>query len=504
VAGIALGAACVAGVGFGVSAVLIVALVCLALRVAGKIGATASLVMVSVAIAGALRAAPAPDTSSPDWVDNASALRGVVVSGPMSNERGQRFNMRVSWVRDGTYWRTTDATVCVSAAARPVLRRGDQVYLAVTGERLEDLPAGVGNALSARGCSASVTAWSATLRTQGHGWRHTIDGVRRSMADRLQAAAPGDSGALLAGLVTGDDGALSDGARDAFITTGTTHITAVSGSNIAIVVVFAVTVGGWFGAHRRVPWQALTVGGVWLYALLVGLEPPALRAAIVATGAVFAATFGRRADLVTLTILAAAVQLLVRPTDVWTLSFRLSFVSALALALVLHGLSASGATGAMRTALVATTAAQIATAPVLLSSFHRISAVGLPANLLIAPLVGIAFPIAFIASLAGLVSEPLGEAIAAPGALAAGGILNVVETTSRIDGAQFTIGDSGAIGSIVVAGTCVAVVAAMSHDCRHALRRWWRSLRAAPAIVVALGALGGLGFAIGLIAAAAR
>src|SRR5262249_6191078 len=162
---------------------------------------------------------------------------------------------------------------------------------------------------------------------------------------------------------------------------GTTHITAVSGSNIAIVLVAAIALGGRLGVHRRLFWQAVTAGGVWGYALLVGLEPPAFRAAIVATGVVFSVSFGRRADLVTLTTLAAAFQLLWRPSDYWTLSFRLSFVSALALALVLRGLDSTGFWNAVRIAILATTAAQVATTPVLIASFGRVALLGLPTNI---------------------------------------------------------------------------------------------------------------------------
>ena len=57
----------------------------------------------------------------------------------------------------------------------------------------------------------------------------------------------------MAGLVTGDDGALSQTANNNFVVTGTnSHITAVSGSNIALFVVAIVSFGGQLGlCHRR-------------------------------------------------------------------------------------------------------------------------------------------------------------------------------------------------------------------------------------------------------------
>jgi ComEC/Rec2-related protein len=504
VTGIAIGAACVAGFAFGPTALAAVAFAAVALRIRGNVTTVWTFVVVVAGLAGFLRSVPAPDAASQPWSNDAEAVRGVVVSGPLSTGRGQRFNLSVREYRADSEWLGADAVICIYASELPEVRRGDRVHQVVTIERLEDLPEDVAEAFAARGCSATATAWRTTVIERGGGWQHELDGLRRSMAGRLQAAAPGDEGALMAGLVTGDDGALSDGARNAFIGTGTTHITAVSGSNIAIVLVSAIALGGRLGVHRRLLWQAATSGGVWFYALLVGLEPPAFRAAIVATGVVFAAAFGRRADLVTLTTLAAAIQLLWRPSDYWTLSFRLSFVSALALALVLRGMDSIGVWHTLRAAFVATAAAQIATTPVLISSFGRVSPLSLPTNLVIVPFVGMAFPLAFISSLVGFIFESLGDAIAVPGSLSAGAILRVVRAVGGSEGAQLTVSQPGALTNAVAVVASASTVALFSVDCRRAIQRTWRQSRTGRSQALILGALGFLGFAIGLIAGAAR
>jgi ComEC/Rec2-related protein len=502
VVGIALGAACIAGTAVGVPGVLAVAVAGAALRMAGKISGVWLIVVVAAAGAGALRAAPAPVAVSPVWTDDVEAVRGVVVSGPMPTQRGQRFDVVVQEVRLGARWQRVAAIACVSAPDIPQLGRGDRVFLAVTAERVEDLPAGMTKGLAIRGCTVSLTAWTATKVSDGKGLLHSVDRFRRALADRLQATAPGDTGSLLAGLVTGDDGALSDQARNAFVATGTTHITAVSGSNIALVVVFAIAVGGRFGFHRRLFWQGVTAAGVWSYAVLVGLQPPALRAALVATGAVFAVRFGRRADLVTLTVLAAAVELLCRPSDYRTLSFRLSFVSALALALVLHGKSGSGVASLLKSGFIASAAAQIATTPVLISTFGQVSPLSLPTNLMIAPFVEVAFPVAVVASLVGLVSNSLGDAVAIPGAVSADVILRAVDAMAGISGAQVPVGTPGLFGNAIVAAGSVSAIALLSLECRGAIRRAWERARIADSSTLVLAGIGCLGFVIGLSLAA--
>jgi ComEC/Rec2-related protein len=504
VTGVAIGTGCVAGFAFGRPAVVVIAVILIGLRASRKVTAIWAIAVLAAAVCGTLRSEPAPNSASPVWSDDVEALRGVVASGPVSAERGQRYSLVVAEIRQGRSWQSANATLCVTGAELPQLRRGDHVFAVVTVERFEDLPSGIGQAFSARGCSAAATAWRTVLVEPGSGWRHVLDGVRRSMSTRLQAAAPGDGGALLAGLVTGDDGALSDDARGAFVATGTTHITAVSGSNIAIVLVSMVALGGRFGVHRRFLWQAGTAAGVWGYALLVGLEPPALRAAIVATGAVFAASFGRRADLVTLTVLAAALQLLYRPSDYWTLSFRLSFASALSLALVLRGTSRTGARALLVGGLAATMAAQVATTPVLIPVFGRVSPLSLPTNVAISPVVAIAFPIALAASLLGFVSESLRDAAAAPGLLSARVVLGIVGAMAGLPGSHLVVGRPGVVGNIVFVAGSVAMVAALSPDCRRAVgsSRRWAQTRNRSSLM--LGMVGFVGFVIGLLAGAAR
>ena len=102
---------------------------------------------------------------------------------------------------------------------------------------------------------------------------------REAFAERLRRAVPGDSGVLLGGLVVGDDRALSDDLKQSFRETGMSHITAVSGSNLALVVVLLMAVGGPIGLRRRVVWLLAVTVAIWLYAAITGLEPPVVRAA---------------------------------------------------------------------------------------------------------------------------------------------------------------------------------------------------------------------------------
>jgi len=251
--------------------------------------------------------------------------------------------------------------------------------------------------------------------------------LRSQLGAALRQAAPGDAGVLLSGLVTGEDDGFSTERRNAFIRTGTTHLTAVSGSNLALIAGILATIGSaTIGRHRGL-WQLITIVAIWAYALISGTQSPSVRAAIVATAAVLAFRVGRRPDYVTLIVLAAGAMVVVEPGQLDSLGFRLSVAASLALVIVMAGMMAMDGAPPLAGVLTATVAAQLATLPVLLPAFGTISLTSIPANIIAVPLVAIAMPLAALAAIAGLIWPPLGEMIAAPAALAATALIRTID-----------------------------------------------------------------------------
>jgi len=504
VIGIGLGLAFVGGIAFGWYGVAIATLIGCVLWGARRLFGGVVVFLAVASLLGVVRAVPPPLRESPEWVGTASAIQGSVVSGPMSTASGQKFNLRAREILVDGHWQDVDDELCVYAPSFPDVHRGDVLFVADPPQSLMDVPPRVADVAVARECVGIVYASTFEVMQTGRGVLHAADVRRHAMVRRLQAIAPGDTGSLMAGLVTGDDGALSEEAYDAFLVTGTTHITAVSGSNFALFVVAIVALGGQFGLQRRVVWLWAVVLVIWSYALLVGLAPPAFRAAVLATGVVFAVVVGRRPDIVTLTVLAAAVQLAIRPSDYWTLSFRLSFVSALALALVLRGRDAEGIRGWFRFALLATIAAQIATTPLLLAAFGRVSPLALPANLLIGPLVTIAFPLSLLSSALGAVWAPLGDAVGMPAAFCSSLALDVVRLMAGLPGARLMSGQPGWVEITVISIICALLIVAMSEDGRRVSIAAGRWARAEPQTACAIGSIVGFGWLFGMLIGSTR
>ena len=119
------------------------------------------------------------------------------------------------------------------------------------------------------------------------------DAVRLALRRRLRAALGDESAALVCGLGLGDRSAVKPALVDALRATGTSHVLAVSGTHVGVVVGLVAAVLGllltrlWPDALRRAPrdaWLALPLIAVaWGYTLLAGAPASACRAATMVT-----------------------------------------------------------------------------------------------------------------------------------------------------------------------------------------------------------------------------
>lgn len=454
--GIAAGLGALAGVALGWwGAVAVVAAVTAVLLAAGRerAAAAACLVAVVAASAGAWRVGEHRPSSGTAAAIDARRM-GMVATAPVV--AGQRQHL-VAAFGDAEDREGGDKRVCVSASAFPKAGLADTVRLRGAVREARDVALAHRAFLASRGCEGTMYAEAMAVIERGSGLARSLAEARSRLGETLRSAAPGDAGVLLSGLVTGDDAGFSVARREAFIATGTTHLTAVSGSNLALVAGMLAAVGGATVGRHRVGWQVATVGGVWAYAAISGAEAPALRAAIVATAAILAFRVGRRPDFVTLVLLAAGAMALIDPARMESLGFRLSVAASLALALVAPPLLERRG-GGLAVVVVATAAAQIATLPFLLPVFGTVALTSVPANIVAAPLVAVAMPLAGLAGLAGLLWRPLAEPLAAPAILASNGLIAAVDALGASD-AYVGVGVPPFDAAAVVAVTAAALLA---------------------------------------------
>jgi competence protein ComEC len=229
-------------------------------------------------------------------------------------------------------------------------------------------------------------------------------GLRRSVADRRP-----EPRALVPALVLGDTSALDTALTDNFKSTGLTHLTAVSGANLTLLLAFLLTVARWIGLRG---WNLRIVGlaGVIIFVALCRTEPSVLRAAAMGLVALAALGSGSRAAGVRNLAVASLVLLLLDPFLSRSVGFTLSVLACAGIvwwarrwAMIINRWLPL----VFAESIAVPLAAQLATTPVVAAISGRVSMSGLVANALAGPFVGPATVLGFAAAGASLVSAAL-------------------------------------------------------------------------------------------------
>ncbi|MFB9235900.1 ComEC/Rec2 family competence protein [Plantactinospora siamensis] len=209
----------------------------------------------------------------------------------------------------------------------------------------------------------------------------------------LQAACvplPDEPGGLLPGLVVGDTSRLPDRVAGDFRATGMTHLNAVSGSNVAIVLGLVLGLARWCRAGPRLS-AVLCAVALAGFVILVRPSPSVLRAAAMGSVALLALATGRSRAAVP--ALAATVTALVLsdPDLAADPGFALSTLATSGLLLIAPGWRAGlrrrGVPAGLAEAIAVPAAAQLACSPVIAALSGTVSLVAVPANLLVAPAI---------------------------------------------------------------------------------------------------------------------
>ena len=277
---------------------------------------------------------------------------------------------------------------------------------------------------------------------------------KSDLIERTYKIYPDPEASLLAGILFGVDTGLPRQLQQAFKNTGTAHIIAISGFNIAIIAGLFFSFFKWMLKNERLG-AFLAVLFVFLYAFLVGGDPAVMRAAFMGSLALFAKQIGRRNTGINTLAFVALVMALVNPLTLWDIGFQLSFFATLGLILYAEPFSNITArfieriTGQPNSALVnivndnviLTLAAQVMTIPLMAFYFQRISLISFIANPFILPVQPAVMILGGLAVFTSLIIQPLGQLLAWVAWPFAGYTIRIVEFFDRISGGVIVLGD---------------------------------------------------------------
>jgi competence protein ComEC len=146
---------------------------------------------------------------------------------------------------------------------------------------------------------------------------------------RTRSILPSVHADLLLGMTIGVDEIKKDTSfYDNLVQVGLVHVVVVSGYNVALVITFLSSV--FYNKVRSGNRLALFVG-VLVYALICGMQPPVIRAALMGYISYLAMTEGRRLECVNLIVVVGSLMVIAYPPYIVSLSFWLSIGATLGL-----------------------------------------------------------------------------------------------------------------------------------------------------------------------------
>ncbi len=308
-----------------------------------------------------------------------------------------------------------------------------------------------------------------TILHRGEGSRFLlwVESYRESVRTVVEKTVPPPGSDILKALILGEKGTLPEYIQEQFVKLGIAHVLAISGLHIGIVSFIAYLLfTALLRAYHRLLLYCnafklavfLSIIPVGFYCFLAGFHVPTLRAFIMIAVYMAALLLDRKQDLLSTLFLAAFVILILIPPSLFEISFQLSFAAVLALIVILPAIQqvlrlprqADGldkrsgfvytAGRILASSFIASAAAILGTAPLLMSNFHRFSFLGFFANIILVPFVGfLIVPLGLLATAVLPLSAACAQFLFAGAGMLVDQLLCITSVWSRIDWAEVTV-----------------------------------------------------------------
>ena len=494
-AGIGLAALVDLGAGFWLAMAAAAAFGAAALWRVGRVGlALAGVAALALGGARAVTAAPRIDAGHVATYNGAAdvVLRGEVAAEPDVGDTKRRLRLAArELVIDGQTY-PVSGLVLVELPRYPAIGYGAALSLAGELSPLSSLNSPDYAAYLARQGIHSVMAFpqvSVLAETGGSAFRRALLAVRERGRVTIQASLPEPQASLLTGILLGDDSGLPHALSDDFRTTGMTHIIAISGFNIALIIALLDRLVAPL-LPRRVGAVVIALFIV-LYALLVGASASVVRAAVMGIAYLVGLRLMGRPTLALAGLFSAAFAMtLWNPLTLWNVGFQLSLAATLGLLLfgqpwtrrlqqgtaVLPPAVRRPSTQLLGEGVVITLAAQVLTVPLLVYHFGTLSLASLPANFLVLPAQPAVMLTGGLTLLAGLALPAAGRLVGLPAWLFLTYTIAVIEWLARIPEASQPLRlPAGGLLAVYAVIAAVALLATAGQPQRRAAAERLRS-----------------------------
>lgn len=336
------------------------------------------ILLISAGIGGALMRSADPRYDHRHWTHLAGPVAYLDVrldETPQPRTRSYRVRASVNAL-DGQHCRGTITLYLRPDSTASTLRYGDRLLIHAHPDRSRT--------------SLYTTADHYTLLAHSsHTLRSRLESMRMHLLHRIHSGPlPRRHAAIAAALTLGWRADIDPATLDLYRDSGIMHLLCVSGLHVGLLASLVGLLLLGLGKERRgrIVRGTLQLLAVWTFTILSGAAPSTLRAALMFSLFILADSLGRRTDRLNLLALAAIAMLLAKPLLLFDLGWQLS-VSAVAGISLIHPLLRH-TLPPLSHALVST-AATVATLPLIVARFHRLPLYFLIANLLVVPLAAL-------------------------------------------------------------------------------------------------------------------
>lgn len=317
------------------------------------------------------------------------------------------------------YDQKVPGTIKVAGFGETMVYRGDQVQVS-------------GKLYPTRGASQATVSF-AELHKVGS-TTSVIDAARRKFTAGMQSALPEPLASFGLGLLVGQRNTLPATLTQALLMVGLTHIIAVSGYNLTILLQASRRL---LGERSKVLSTATALVLIFGFLLIAGTSASIVRAAVISIVGLGAWYYGRQIRPLLLILLAAAGTAYANPVYLWAdIGWYLSFLAFFGILvigpLVTRWLYKESEPGLIPQVLIESFCAELMTIPLVLYIFGQMSFVSLLANMLVVALIPLAMLLSLVAGLAGMLAVNLAGWFAWPAQVLLTYMLDIVNLLSRI------------------------------------------------------------------------
>lgn len=328
--------------------------------------------------------------------------KGVVVSNPKLDEGIQEFHVKVG-----------ESKILVETRKYPEVEYGDVVLIEGKTEQVKGDSA-YGGFLHKNHIVGTIDfpdRLEVVDKNKANKIKYFLYKIRNESELVFQKLLSPLRAALVNGLTLGGYSGFGEEFRGSMEKSGTTHLVALSGYNISVLVWVCMAFFMYFFRKRTsIIITLLIIAG---FVTMTGAEGSVVRAAIMGSLIVLAAYFGRFYDLRNALVLSALLMTLFNPKVLtFDIGFQLSFMALIGIVYIkplldrLLGFEGSGFM-AWKENLTVTTSAQIAVFPLLMINFNYFSLSSLMANVFILEFIPITMALGFILLFVYLFSYPI-------------------------------------------------------------------------------------------------